>query len=161
VGLDPRYVRRFRWFHKAQAVRHSGASLRRDWRFVLVDLEPDNFTYQITNESRLRGATAGRSLWTKPSPSFGKRLGWHALARAIRPELTIETGAHDGSSRWDLQCVAELLAADGVLLSNDAQGHARSVGSLRGPRPGLLRVQESPAHHFYPGARRGASGSVF
>jgi hypothetical protein len=128
VGLDPRYVRRLRWLHKAQAVRHSGATLRHHWRFVLIEPEPDNFTYEITNESqlaewaavvagcelptaeayiaepsqdailrtRLRRATAGRSLWTKPSPAFGKRLGWYALARTIRPELIIETGVHDG-----------------------------------------------------------------
>ena len=106
----------------------SGASVRRNSHFVLTDPEPDNFTYEITNEaelaawiatvagcdpgaaetyiveprldadlkSRLHEATAGRWSWTKRSPAFGKRLGWYALARAIRPELVIETGVHDG-----------------------------------------------------------------
>jgi Methyltransferase domain len=128
VGLDPRSVRRLRWLHKARVVRQSGARIRRYSRFVLSDPEPDNFTYEITNEpelvdwvatvagcdptaasayiaeprldedlrARLRQATVGRWLWTKRSPAFGKRLGWYALVRAIRPELVIETGVHDG-----------------------------------------------------------------
>jgi hypothetical protein len=29
-------------------------------------------------------------------PRFGRRLGWYALVRALRPELVVETGVHDG-----------------------------------------------------------------
>jgi hypothetical protein len=128
VGIDPRYVRRLRWFYKARAVRQNRAKVSRNLRFVLLDPEPDNFTYPIANEAelatwaatvvgrdprllqgfaaepsadtvldaRLRKATGRRWLWTKPSPEFGKRVGWYALARAIRPSLIIESGVHDG-----------------------------------------------------------------
>lgn len=47
-------------------------------------------------QTRLRGATAGRWLWTHRAPSFGKRLGWYALARALKPKLIVEVGVHDG-----------------------------------------------------------------
>src|SRR6185312_11856533 len=95
---------------------------------VLTSPEPDNYTYEITNEAelagwaagvarsdeasvralvqepshdvelanRLRSATADHWLWTKRSPPFGKRLGWYALTRALRPRRVIEIGAHDG-----------------------------------------------------------------
>lgn len=49
AGLDPRYVRRFRWLHKARAVRRSEARMREHLLFVLADPEPDNFTYQLAN----------------------------------------------------------------------------------------------------------------
>jgi predicted O-methyltransferase YrrM len=29
-------------------------------------------------------------------PRFGRRLGWYAIVRALRPELVVETGVHDG-----------------------------------------------------------------
>src|SRR5437588_402500 len=45
---------------------------------------------------RLRSATEGRWWWSKPEPQFGKRLGWYALTRILRPRLTIEVGVHDG-----------------------------------------------------------------
>ena len=46
--------------------------------------------------TRLRAATATRRLWSKPAPPFGKRRGWYALARALRPQVIIEAGVHDG-----------------------------------------------------------------
>ena len=36
VGLDPRYLRRMRWLHKAAVVRRDHASLRHNLRYVLV-----------------------------------------------------------------------------------------------------------------------------
>ncbi len=47
-------------------------------------------------DRRLRAATAGRWLWTRARPAYGKRVGWYALARAIRPTLIVEVGVHDG-----------------------------------------------------------------
>jgi predicted O-methyltransferase YrrM len=29
-------------------------------------------------------------------PRFGRRLGWYAVVRAIKPEVVVETGVHDG-----------------------------------------------------------------
>ena len=45
---------------------------------------------------RLRRATDRRWWWSKRSPPFGKRLGWYALTRLLRPALIVETGVHDG-----------------------------------------------------------------
>ncbi len=128
VGLDPRYVRRLRWISKARAIRSVGASLRSNRRFVLLDPESANFTYELANPDelvqwvagvtssdpadvevvvregqgdaalaeRLHHATAGKWLWTKRCPPFGKRLGWYAIARLLKPELIVESGVHDG-----------------------------------------------------------------
>jgi hypothetical protein len=46
--------------------------------------------------ARLAEATAGRWLWSKRLPPFGKRVGWYAVVRGLRPRLVIEVGAHDG-----------------------------------------------------------------
>jgi hypothetical protein len=128
VGLQPRYLRRLRWITKARAVSGVGASVPANLRFVLLDPEPANFTYELANEDelaawvqavsgvgpaevervldevhgdqllaqRLRAATAGHGWWTKRSPPFGKRIGWYALARLLKPALIVETGVHDG-----------------------------------------------------------------
>jgi hypothetical protein len=128
AGLDPRYLRRLRWISKSKAVRTVGARTRSNLAFVLTDPEPNNFTYELANQSelvawiqavsrcelaqaqemvleargdlvlhtRLRAATAERWWWSKPSPPFGKRLAWYALARLLKPELIVETGVHDG-----------------------------------------------------------------
>jgi Methyltransferase domain len=53
LGLDPRYLRRLRWLRKARAVRRSDGSLGRHLGFVLTAPEPDNFTYEISNEAEL------------------------------------------------------------------------------------------------------------
>jgi predicted O-methyltransferase YrrM len=128
VGVEPRSFRRLRWIYKARVVHGYGASLSANLRFILLDPEPHNFTYEIVNgddlahwvasvaetdfeaavlhleepasdaelEGRLRRATSGHWLWTKRFPPFGKRLGWYALVRLIKPRLVVETGVHDG-----------------------------------------------------------------
>jgi Methyltransferase domain len=53
VGLDPRYVRRLRWLTKARSVRGVGAPLTSNLEFVLLDPEPSNFTYELTNQDEL------------------------------------------------------------------------------------------------------------
>ena len=32
----------------------------------------------------------------KRTPLFGRRLGWYAIARALKPSVIVETGIHDG-----------------------------------------------------------------
>ncbi len=61
VGLDPRYVRRLRWFSKARAVRSVGAPLRPNARFIVLDPEPANFTYELANEPELAAWVAQAS----------------------------------------------------------------------------------------------------
>jgi predicted O-methyltransferase YrrM len=43
----------------------------------------------------LRDALAVRSD-RNDEPLFGRRLGWYAAVRALKPELVVETGVHDG-----------------------------------------------------------------
>ncbi len=178
VGLDPRYVRRWRWITKAGAVRRSGGAVRDNLAFVLADPEPDNFTYELANESelaawvgnvcggraaeaqqvmaearedpllrdRVRRAAAGRWWWSKPEPPFGKRLGWYAIARLVRPRLIVETGVHDGLGSLLLLRALELNAqqgADGRLVSFDVNPAA---GWLVGADPRWeLRIESSRA----------------
>lgn len=146
----------------------SGASLRDHWRFVLLEPEPDNYTYPIANEDglvqwvsevaacdaaeaaknvaepsrdrvlseRLLRATEGHWLWTKRSPDFGKRLGWYALARALKPKLVIEVGVHDGLGSLLLLRAVE---------RNGTEGHpGRLVSFDVNPAAGWL-VRSHPA----------------
>lgn len=53
LGLQPRYLRRARWISKARVVRSSGAPLRSNLRYVLLDAEPNNFTYELANQDEL------------------------------------------------------------------------------------------------------------
>ena len=71
---------------------------------------------------RLRDATANRWWWAKASPPFGKRLGWHAIARTLKPKLIVETGVDDGLGSLVLLRALERNAkedAPGQLLSFD------------------------------------------
>jgi hypothetical protein len=43
----------------------------------------------------LRERTRGR-LDRRRTPLYGRRLGWYALVRALKPALIVETGIHDG-----------------------------------------------------------------
>ncbi len=93
---------------------------------------------------RLRSATAEHWLWTKPAPPFGKRLGWYALARALRPRRVIEIGAHDGLGSLLLLRALELNDREGfsgTLVSFDVNPAA---GWLVGEHPlWKLRIQSS------------------
>jgi hypothetical protein len=176
LGLDPRYVRRLRWFSKARAVRRVGAPLRRHWRFVLSDPEPDNFTYELANEdelvawvsdvsgcpvqdvrrvlaepgsdaaldARLRATAGRRWWWSKPRPPLGKRRGWYALARLLRPALIVEAGVHDGLGSLLLLRALERNAAEGAegrLVSFDVNPAA---GWIAGADPRwTLRIESS------------------
>lgn len=176
VGLDPRYLRRVRWLHKAAVLRRDHAPLARNLGYVLLDPETDNFTYDLANEpelagwvatvtgcerelagryvgepgaddqlrARLRTATSGRWLWTKREPRFGKRVGWYALARILKPGLILETGVHDGLGSMIMLRALERNAdqgAPGRLVSFDVNPKA---GWLVGGHPlWELRIQSS------------------
>jgi Methyltransferase domain len=101
-------------------------------------------SHDVELGERLRSATAGHWLWTKGSPPFGKRLGWYALARALRPQRVIEIGAHDGLGSMLLLRALELNERDGfpgTLVSFDVNP---SAGWLVGEHPlWQLRIQSS------------------
>jgi Methyltransferase domain len=56
--------------------------------FVEVDEDPEL-------GERLRKRLARRRD-RKSEPLFGRRLGWYAIARIVKPSLIVETGIHDG-----------------------------------------------------------------
>lgn len=177
AGVDPRYVRRLRWLHKASAVRRKGSRLRDHAAWILTAPEPDNYTYEISNyddlarwvagvsgvsdatagalvaepatddvlRSRLRRATAGhRWWWSFRSPAFGRRAGWYALVRALRPRVVIEVGAHDGLGSLLLLRALERNAdssSPGRLISFDVNPAA---GWLVGTHPYWeMRIEDS------------------
>ena len=53
IGLQPGYLRRLRWITKARAVRRSGARVNQHLGYVLGGAEPDNFTYELSNQAEL------------------------------------------------------------------------------------------------------------
>ncbi len=197
LGIDPRYLRRARWLHKASVLRRDHASLISHLRYVLLDPETDNFTYDVANDDELaewvaavagctpelagqyvdeprdderlanwlRAATAGRWLWTKREPMFGKRLAWYALARSLRPGLTVETGVHDGLGSMILLRALERNADDGAagrLVSFDINPTAGwlvgahpmwelRIESSRDGLPALLATRQPPGLFVYDG----------
>ena len=64
------------------------------------------------------------------SPSFGRRLGWYAIARALRPRVIVETGVDRGLGSV-LLCAA--------LKRNTAEGYlGRYYGTDINPYAGVL-----------------------
>ena len=49
------------------------------------------------------------------SPSFGRRLGWYAIARALRPRVIVETGVDRGLGSVLLCAALKRNAAEGVI----------------------------------------------
>ena len=152
VNRTRKSTSRVRVVRKARILKHYGGSLADPIgrRYVLFDPELDNFTYDLANErdlvrvvataiARDEGEIAGyfaevhadrvlhqlprRLLSQKTDPQFGRRLGWYAIARGLKPEVVVETGVHSG-----LGSVLLLRAIDrngsGLLLSFDTDPHA-------------------------------------
>ena len=119
-------------------------------RYVALDPEVDNFTYPIANSDELASWVADelevekaevdgylaelgdlepqlrvpvrRRLWAPPRYQLGRRAGWYAICRALKPEVVVETGMHDGLGSLTLLTALRRNAADGspgVLLSFD------------------------------------------
>ena len=141
-------VNRLRWLHKARTVHRYGGRVSEHIPYVLLDPEIENFTYELGNgaelsawlddlceggrfpdelegDERLR-AELRRRLRRRPAnkrePLFGRRAGWYAIVRALRPERVVETGMHDGLGS------AALLAA----LERNGSGRLISID----PKPG-------------------------
>jgi hypothetical protein len=61
-----------------------------------------------------------------PAPHFGRRLGWYAIVRALRPDVVVETGVHDG------------LGSALLLQALERNGHGRLLGFDIDPASGWL-----------------------
>jgi Methyltransferase domain len=167
--------RRFAWYGKLKRLRMYGTSARSrvGLRYLALDPELDNFTYDIANrdelartlaqvlqvdvsvvEGYIAEADADRRLLEparrrpvvrlrhKPVMHPGRRLGWYATARVLKPSLIVETGIHGGlGSRLLLLALArnreedapgELISIDidtaaGALVERSLRGHWRPV----------------------------------
>ncbi len=141
-------INRFRWIHKWNTVRQYGHPVREHVPYVLFDPEVENFTYEIENRDELRvwldelcaggsyvdeldsdellRAELRRRLRWRPANKqealFGRRAGWYAIVRALKPLRVVETGMHDGLGS------TVLLAA----LERNGEGHLTSID----PKPG-------------------------
>ena len=58
-------------------------------RYVSEVQEDDAFEAMLRRKLRAR-------LDRKRKPLYGRRLGWYAVARILKPKLIVETGIHDG-----------------------------------------------------------------
>jgi hypothetical protein len=150
---------RLRWLHKARIVRHYGGALSEHVGYVLFDPEVENFTYAIDNrdelrawldelcgggryvdeldsDDRLRAELRRRLRWrpaNKGEPLFGRRAGWYAIVRALKPRHVVETGMHDGLGS------TALLAA----LERNSEGRLVSID----PKPGTGWLVPDRLHH--------------
>lgn len=91
---------------------------------------------ELANDDALRSmivtyvATSSGRLVTDARADYGKRLGWYALARALKPQLIVETGVDKGLGSVVL-CAA--------LRRNAAEGHpGRYLGTDINPSAGEL-----------------------
>ncbi len=92
LGLDPRYLRRWRWISKARAVRGVGASVTANLGYVLIDPEPHNFSYELANEDQL---IAWVDSVTRCEPGEAERtLAEGRGDRILRERLRAATSRH-------------------------------------------------------------------
>ena len=168
--VDRRKFGRVRWIRKAREVREYDGSIREHLRYVLTDPELDNYSYDLANDDEMgawledvfgvadgpaaireaRGdaalrqrvdAACARRRWSiKQHPGLGRRLGWYAVVRQLKPRRVIETGTHDGLGSLVLLAALERNAAegaDGRLVSLDLDPH---TGWMVGSDPRFERV---------------------
>ena len=152
VNRTRKSANRARFVRKLRLLKHYGGSVADPVgrRYVLLDPELDNFTYDLDNEQELASVVATalarpeqeiagyfaeahadavlrqlprRPLSQKITPQYARRLGWYAIARSLKPEVVVETGVHSG-----LGSVLLLRALDrnrsGLLLSFDVDPQA-------------------------------------
>jgi hypothetical protein len=139
-------VSRLRWIRKARTVRHYGAPLRANISYILLDPELQNFTYEIRNREELSGwldalfgaghyiaeldrneqlrSDLRRKVRWRPASKrqipLGRRAGWYAIVRALRPTRVVETGTHDGLGSTTILAALERNGS-GELVSIDPQ----------------------------------------
>lgn len=109
-------------------------------RYLVSDPELDNFTYDITNRDELAAFVVqvtgvseadvrgfiGEVDAMQISKPLGRRIGWYALVRALRPALIFETGTHLGLGATTLGSAAQQNGA-GRVVSFDISPNAGSL----------------------------------
>jgi hypothetical protein len=139
-------LNRLRWIRKGKIVRRYDAPVGEHLRYVLMDPELQNFTYEIANRDELsswldelfgagkyiaeldgdvelRDSIRRQVRWrpaSKRTIPFGRRAGWYAIVRALRPARVVETGTHDGLGSTAILAALERNGS-GELISIDPQ----------------------------------------
>lgn len=139
-------------------------------RFILLDPETTNFTYDIDNLDELVGFIAAQlgapqadvrryaeellgdhaladrlaarlasRRDRKPTPLYGRRIGWYCAARVLKPKLLVETGVADGLGSAVLIRAMERNAAEG--------SPGEVIGIDIDPTAGWLLDDELRSHH--------------
>jgi hypothetical protein len=104
----------------------TGCSLQQA-RLWIDELRHDTALRQHLNQ---RTASAEDAITADLNMGYGRRLGWYALVRALKPRTVVETGVDKGLG----SCV---LAA--ALFRNHAEGHpGRYIGTDINPQAGWL-----------------------
>lgn len=83
--------------------------------------------------AHLRARAASSSLAGDAEPRYGRRMGWYALVRLLRPGLVVETGVHRGLGTAVLAAALRRNAAEGApgtVIGTDIDPRA---GALLGP----------------------------
>jgi hypothetical protein len=85
-----------------------------DWKRATVsehvlEIQNDEVLRQQLRQ-RLRSRTD-----RNPEPRYGRRIGWYAIVRGLRPRLIVETGVHDGLGSAVLLRALERNADDGAV----------------------------------------------
>ena len=105
-------------------------------------------------QSRIDAAAASRRWSMKARPLLGRRLGWYAIVRLLKPRRVIETGTHDG-----LGSLVILAALDRNGREHDIEGQLVSLdldpraGWMVGRHPRFTRIIGSTSETLAPALR--------
>ncbi len=92
-----------------------------------VEIESDSMVNEILEEFRSKNPELRDS-----SMEVGRRIGWYAIVRIIKPQLVVETGVHHGVGA---------LVINSALLKNQDEGHfGKYLGTDINPQSGELLV---------------------
>jgi hypothetical protein len=142
-------VNRVRWVRKVKNVREHRESPWQHRGYVLLDPEVENFTYELANcdelcawlDAEVGGGEYPQELWSdrileqalqarlrwrlgsKRWLPFGRRAAWYGVVRALKPDLVVETGIHDGLGSTAL-LAAVAANRRGIVISIDPRPRA-------------------------------------
>jgi hypothetical protein len=98
--------------------------------------ELEGYVAEVLDDEQLRSHVEARTLASDAKgvadqkAEFGRRIGWYALARALKPKVVVETGIDKGLGA---------LILNHALLRNKAEGHpGRYFGTDINPEAGYL-----------------------
>jgi len=104
---------------------------------VISGIEPhkiDAYFEELTTDTELRDhlsqSWASDPEMRDSQVAFGRRIGWYALVRALKPTLVIETGVHHG--------IGACVLANALIRNREEGSPGRYLGTDIDPQAGLL-----------------------